>query len=116
MNREEKKQIIKEYLNTRADMGIIYFHCSSTNMYFLEASKNTRAGVNRVLAQLRFNTHSNKELQKIWNEYGESKFDYGILEELKYDEKQPDKTDYTKELDELLQRKLKEYTCAKAIR
>jgi len=38
-------------------------------------------------------------LQKLWNQHGESGFEFGVLEVLPYDEKDKENEDYIKELE-----------------
>ena len=46
---------------------------------------------------------SNKELSKLWEEYGENNFEYAIEKVLKYEDPNDD---YTEELEELLEKYL----------
>ena len=116
MKKEDRKKLVTEYLNTKPDMGIIYLYCKNTEEYYIDISTNIRANLNRNIAQLGFNAHPNKQLQSLWESYGQSSFEYGVLAQLEYDEKQPDKNDYTEELEELFNKKMTELKGAKKIR
>jgi hypothetical protein len=54
-------------------------------------------------------------LQKLWNQHGGSAFEIGVLVVLPYDEKDKEKEDYTKELEEMCSRCLRNIERARRI-
>jgi len=52
----------------------------------------------------------------MWDDYGRDNFEIGVLEVLSYDEKDKDKDDYTKELEFLYERKLRNFPNARRIK
>lgn len=103
MNKERKKELLEAYKNRKPEMGIIYFKCIPTETYFLGISVDTKADLNSITVRLETSWHSNKELTKLWKEYGKEVFEIGVLEVLPYKE---DQQDYQKELETLCEEKL----------
>ena len=100
MDIERKKQLLEEYKNRKPEMGVISFRCIATEEAFLGISKDTRADFNGTRFKLLANSHPNKQLQNLWNQYGESGFELSVLKVLKYDDPQVDHTEKLEELRE----------------
>ena len=81
-----KKLLLEEYKHRKPEMGIISFRCIETNEVFLSASKDTKADFNSNRCKLSFNSHPNKRLLSLWNQYGESGFELSVLKVLKYED------------------------------
>ena len=62
--------------------------------------------------KLRTNWHPNGELQEMWNDYGEDKFEFSIVDLLKYENPADDQT---KALEELLEKNLKRINNSKRL-
>lgn len=103
MDDKRKKQLLWEYKNRKPEMGIISVYCVPANKRFLEPSRDTKADINSNSFQLSLGSHPNKELQKLWQEYGAENFEIGVFEVLPYDEKEENK-DYTSDMEQLLER------------
>ncbi len=103
---DRRKQLQMEYKHRKTEMGIISFRCIPTGESFIGFSQDTKANINSNSFKLGANLHRNSQLQKLWNQYGSSAFEIGVLEVLPYDEKDPEKEDYTAELEELYGRYL----------
>lgn len=116
MDEKRRKQLLQDYKYRKAEMGIVYFKCTSTGDVFLEASKDTKASINKGSFQIKANLHLNHELQKLWNEYGSDNFEIGVLEVLPYDKDDENKIDYTEELEALCESKLIDIANAKMIK
>lgn len=95
---DRRKELVLKYKEMKTPMGVILIKNNINGKVFLDASKDTKSKINRHRFQLKSGLHKVKEMQKDWNEFGESAFSIEILEELKYDEKE-EKTDYTEELE-----------------
>lgn len=71
------KVICGVYKITNIENGLIY----------IGSSKNIKKRWKNHIKELNNNRHSNMFLQKDWNEYGENKFKFEILEETELDER-----------------------------
>lgn len=95
-----KKELKQEYRNLKPQMGVFLIRNRSNNKIFIDGHTDISARSNRHKAQLRFNSHKNKELQHDWNEIGADQFEIEIISELKYEE---NKEDYSKDVQELIE-------------
>lgn len=116
MDENRKKQLLLKYKYRKPEMGIIYFKCISTKDIFIGISKDTKADINSNSFKLGGNLHPNPILQKMWDDYGRDNFEIGVLEVLPYEEKDKDKDDYTKELESLYERNLRNLPNARRIK
>lgn len=106
MNNERKKQLKQEYTQKRPGMGILCIKHIDSGACFLMGAKDVNATRNRFTLQLRTGSHPDRDLQALWKEHTQSAFEITVCRELPYDEKDPEKTDYSQELMELLQQAL----------
>ncbi|SHE55345.1 hypothetical protein SAMN02745784_01051 [Tissierella praeacuta DSM 18095] len=53
-------------------MGIFIIRSNSNNKYYIEATQDLKIRMNREIFQLKWGSHPNKELQKDWDDFGES--------------------------------------------
>jgi len=95
---DRKKELKEQYKQMKPDMGVLIVKSNLTNKCHIEASQDLKSTINKIKFQLKMNSHYNKKLQKVWNEYGEASFAIEILEYLKYD-KDETKADYSEELE-----------------
>ena len=116
MDKEQKKQIKQEYVLQKPQMGILCVHNTENGDCFLLGAKNTAAVMNSCSFQLKMGSHPDRELQALFKQYGEQAFEIGICRELPYDKKDPEKTDYSAELAELLQKTLTEMPGSRIIK
>ena len=93
MDIKRKKELLKEWKNRRPEMGV-----KPTGDLFLGISKDTRAEFNSNRFKLSVKLHSNKQLQELWDRYGENEFEYSVLEVLKYENLEDDQTENLLEL------------------
>lgn len=98
MDIKRKKELLQEWKNRRPEMGVISISCKSTGDLFLGISKDTRAEFNSNRFKLSVKLHPNKQLQELWDKYGENEFEYSVLEVLKYENPEEDQTDNLLEL------------------
>lgn len=92
-----KKELKEAYKQMKTQMGLLIIRSNFSNKYYLEASQNINATMNGARFRLNANSHLYKELQRDWNQYGESSFTIELLEELEYGEDES-KTDYKEDL------------------
>lgn len=97
LSSEKKKELQAQYKRMKPDMGIFAVINKSNDRYYLETAKNLKGGINRTEFSLNFGSHTNKELQKDWQELGADRFEIKILEKIDYDEDES-KTDYSDDL------------------
>jgi hypothetical protein len=95
---DRKKELKLQYKQMKPEMGIFIIRLHSGNKCYLEATPNLRGTLNSTKFKLRAGLHPNRELQKEWQEYGETSFIFEIPEKLEYDKDDEAKTDYTEEL------------------
>src|SRR5450631_1028716 len=91
-----KKELKDEYKLMKLRMGVFQIRNISNHKIFVESSTDLNAIWNRYRMQLNFGNHPNAELQKDWNELGETKFIYEILGEI--EQKETEIMDYRKEV------------------
>lgn len=101
MDKARKKELQQEYMNAKHPMGIFSIRCKLNNKCYIQTTPDLRGVMNGAYVRLAGGRHPNKELQKEWNEYGEDNFNVEILEQLQYDEKDEEKSDYSEELEVL---------------
>ena len=102
MEEKRKKELIWEYKNRKPNMGIVSVYCIPEKKRFLEVAKDIKTTINSNSFQLSLGWHPNKELQKLWQKYGEKGFEIGIFKVLEYDEKKEDEDNIAK-LNEILE-------------
>lgn len=90
MDITRRKQLIEEYGNRKPEMGVISVRCTATGEVFYGASKDTNADFNGTRFKLNSNWHPNKRLLELWNQYGESGFEFSVVQTLKYDDARAD--------------------------
>ena len=94
-----KKELKDEYKRKKFKVGVFQIRNTVNNKIFIESSTDLLAIWNRQKFQLKMGSHHNLELQKDWIEFGEEKFKYEILDELK--QKEGISINYRKEAKEL---------------
>ncbi len=102
MDKQKRKDLVSEYMNTKTEMGVYCYKCVSNNTNYLGFTQNTKAMLNGSTFRLGAGNHKDKFLQADWNEFGEKNFEISVLEVLPYDEDDISKEDYTAELKELM--------------
>lgn len=95
---DRKKELKEQYKQYRPEMGLISAKCRINGRIYIEATNRTQASINKLLFTLKLGSNRCEELQKDWKEYGEGSFHIEVLENLEYDEKDPDR-DYCEDLE-----------------
>ncbi len=101
-----RKELKEEYKQKKYKMGIFQIKNTINGKIFIGSSMDLNAIWNRHKMELKLGSHRNKVLQNDWKKYGEENFTYGIITELKQDDKK--ETNYKKELKELEELYIKE--------
>ena len=91
-----RKELINYYKQTIQPMGVYQIRNMINGKIFLGSSKDLKGIINRNRFQLKSGLHVNKQLQRDFNEVGESNFSFEILDYLK--PKDGLEVDYTEEL------------------
>jgi hypothetical protein len=98
MDKSRKKELQQQYTEMKHPMGVFIIRCKLNNKYYIQSTPDLRGVMNGAYVRLDGGRHPYKELQKEWSEFGRENFSVEILEQLPYDEKDPDKSDYSEEL------------------
>jgi hypothetical protein len=86
----DRKELSRQYKETRRPMGVYRVHNRVHDKSLVGASVDLPAILNRHRAQLRMGGHTNRALQKDWNELGPDAFAFEVLDTLSA----PDRPDY----------------------
>ena len=82
-NKKSRKELNKEYLERVKPAGIFQVKNTANGKVLLGSSLNLEGPLNRHRFMLKIGSHTNKALQKDWDEFGSGKFVFEILEEVK---------------------------------
>ncbi len=91
-----RKELQEEYKQMEASMGVFQIKCAVNERCLIDHSVDMQSKWNRHRMELKFGNHRNKDLQKEWNQFGEDKFTFDVLSDLKKTEEE--NTNYNKEL------------------
>jgi len=95
---DRKKELKHMYKEMKPEMGVFQIICKPTGKVYLGIDQNIKGTLNSTLFQLQMGSFlANRNLQKDWNQHGESNFEISVLEILDYDKDQT-KTDYMDDL------------------
>ncbi|TQR14165.1 GIY-YIG nuclease family protein [Psychrobacillus soli] len=96
---ERKKELKQAYKEVKVECGIYMITNKQNGKKFVASTRNFKT-LNGTKFTLENGLHTNKELQKEWNEYGKDSFEIERLEVLKIPENQY--MNEKKELEKLL--------------
>jgi len=82
----DKSAIKKAYKQVNQPMGVYRIRNSKNDKVYIGFATDLPARFNRNNAELKFGSHRNRDLQEIWNSFGESAFDFEILDVLDHEE------------------------------
>ena len=104
----DRKALIREYKNTPRPMGVYRIRNLQDERALIGVSRDVPAALNRHRAQLRMQSHPQKQLQSDWNELGSEAFAFETLDLLEppADAAGYDPTDDLRELERLWREKL----------
>jgi len=83
MDRSEAK---RDYKQAKRPMGVYRIRNTRNGKSYVGFSTDLQAGINRQKAELKFGSHRNAELLREWKSFGESPFEFEVLDELAHDE------------------------------
>ena len=76
----------KDYKQAKRPMGVYGIRNTQNGKSYVGFSTDLQARINRQKTELKFGSHRNKELLGEWKSFGESCFEFEILDELDHDE------------------------------
>ena len=82
-NKKSRKELNKEYLERVKPAGVFQVKNVANGKVLLGSSLNLEGPLNRHRFMLKIGSHTNKSLQKDWDEFGPEQFVFEILEEVK---------------------------------
>jgi group I intron endonuclease len=80
---KSQQDIKREYKEIKKEAGVFQVKNTANGKVFLGSSLNLQGPLNAHRFMLTIGSHRNKTLQKEWNEFGEEKFVFEILEKVK---------------------------------
>jgi group I intron endonuclease len=83
MDRSEAK---RDYKQAKRPMGVYRIRNTRNGKSYVGFSTDLKARMNRQKAELKFGSHRNAELLREWKSFGESSFEFEILDELAHDD------------------------------
>ena len=78
-----RKELNREYMERVKPAGIYQVKNTANGKMLLGSSLNLEGPLNRHKFMLKIGSHTNKSLQKDWDEFGPDNFVFEILEEVK---------------------------------
>ncbi|WP_063845930.1 DUF2087 domain-containing protein [Paenibacillus sp. FJAT-27812] len=87
MDKEKRKQLTAEYQERERSMGVYQIKNNANGKIFVGGSTNLDALWGKEQFVLNMDTHSNRELQKEWKQFGGENFSFLILETVKLEQK-----------------------------
>lgn len=97
----DQRRLLKErYKQMKPEMGLYVIQSKVSGKMLLAAATDLKSAINGSRFKLKGGMHPNRALQAEWNAAGEDAFEFRILDRLEYS-KDPAKTDYTDDLEEL---------------
>ena len=82
----DKSEMKRAYKQAKRPMGVYRIRNSYNDKVFIGFATDLPTRFNRHKAELKFGNHRNSELQEIWDLFGESAFEFEILDELDHEE------------------------------
>ncbi len=98
MDKAQKKEMAAEWKERHPEIGVAAVKCLATGEEFYQTTRDTATWFNRHCFELNSNHHRNKQLQELWNQYGEKGFELSVVSDLKYEELDEVSSDDLKEL------------------
>jgi group I intron endonuclease len=80
---KSRKDIHREYKERVKPSGVFQVKNTTNGKVLLGSSLNLEGSLNKHRFMLKIGSHTNKALQKDWNEFGPDNFIFEILEEVK---------------------------------
>ena len=85
-NSVDRSEAKTKYKQNRRPMGVYRIRNTQKGKSYVGSSTDVQARINRQKTELKFGSHRNAELLGEWKSFGESSFEFEVLDELKHDE------------------------------
>ena len=82
MDKNRKREIVREYKERKAAPGIYAVRCKPTNEVWVGLTRDLESQQNGTFFMLRLGSHTNKKMLAAWKSHGEENFAYEPLEEI----------------------------------
>jgi len=82
----DRRDIKRAYKEAKQPMGVYEIRIEGEESVFLGFTTDLRARFNRHRTELKFGSHRNKGLQRLWNERGGAAFRFAVIDELEQEE------------------------------
>ncbi len=77
-----RSELKREYRGTKPAMGVFVVRNRRNGRFQLHASRNLKAGMNRLSVEITPSTRPNRELQRDWETMGRDAFEIAVLDVL----------------------------------
>lgn len=91
MNDIKRKEIINNYKQKEVEMGLIRIYNTINGYSYVDTSMNLYKPFGSIKFKLNLGKIRIKDFQEDWNRYGESAFEFKVVEDLKKKENATDK-------------------------
>ena len=82
MDKARRKELIREYRERKPMLGVYAVRCEKAGKVWVAATRNLDRQQNGIWFQLRAAGHPNKAMMAAWRTYGETAFEFEVLEEV----------------------------------
>lgn len=82
MDADKKRELRAAYKERPREAGVVFVTCSETDEIFLADVIDAPSAFNRMRFQLSSGLYPDKRLQALWDQHGESAFEFGVLQRL----------------------------------
>lgn len=82
----DRSEVKKAYKQAERPMGVYRILNTRNGKSYVGYSIDMQARINRQKAELKFGSHRNSELLSEWKSFGESSFEFEIVDELELDD------------------------------
>lgn len=80
MDKQSRRQLVRDFKETRAPMGVFAVRCLASGEVWVGASKNLEAQQRSLWFGLRLGSHINKAMQAAWTANGAEQMRFEVLE------------------------------------
>jgi hypothetical protein len=82
----DRSEVKRDYKEAKRPMGVYRIRNTQNDKSYVGFSIDLQARINRQKSELKFGSHRNPELLDEWKSFGESAFEFEVLDELAHEE------------------------------
>jgi hypothetical protein len=82
MDKQTRRDLLRDYKERKSTMGVFAVRCAATGEVWTAGSRNIDAQQNSLWFGLRNGGHINRVLQAAWTAHGEAAFSFEVLERI----------------------------------